>query len=1667
MEKPAENLPKKPFIPFNKASFKEKVPPFFSKVFSYKLPLLLALGSIIVIIAVLYISQEKPGEKVVLRTSGVELKALSEDSLGVAKESKFLLTSKDPIGTTAIEQSLNIEPKRDFKIDKRTDTEYEISFKEPLAEGEIYQFKLAVAGSSSEQASGTAELFKDLSWAFQIKDPFRIISSLPRNEGVRVPINSGVEVNFNTDQYIDINNFFSISPQVNGTFERHKKTAVFAPVGGLQPETIYTVTVSKDLGVQNSTETLGEDYTFAFETDVSSGKQETIEFKRLMYEYPPSLTPALDIYTDAGQVSVKVYKYASLQTFIKALQDYAEIPYWSYYAQKNYSENTSDLSPILDFTAPVENLSYNLGYFSFPEAVPNGFYLVEAEVADRKGQTWLQITELASYLTTSQTKTLIWVNDLQTKSAVAGAEVKLVGENLDAQYTNGEGVAYFDSPETLKSEDLHFVTIQTDTNKQAVVPITTNSTGDYRYRYVDYFDRERAQIDEYWSYMYLDRPLYKPSDTVNYWGFLQHRERGSIGSNVEIVLVDDYTLNPEAENINILDRQEVKLLSNNTYQGSFAIKNLSPTYYYLLLLVDGKTVDYESFSVQTYTKPAYKISVEPRQRGVYAGEEAAFLGETSFYEGTPVPNVSLSYSNFSSGQVTSDASGKFTINVPTEYSEYYISSERSFQYYPQQNHVEVTPTLAEEGEIIGGAHITVFGSNIDLSTQTKKNGSTGTIIATVKHIDLEGFNNGNDEYLGEPVPNLEVRGEVFEYYWNKIEDGQYYDFINKVIRPTYHYDRVEKLLNNFSITTNNSGQAEYTFNMDPGKFYQVNLQATGSNNRNAHASVYVYGVAGSYPQNSNYYHLESQKSAEESYNPNLAFTYKENEQVQLKLMRGDEELPSGNINKYLYTLAQRGLKDYQVKDSPTLEFKYNSQYIPNLQAKAIYFDGFTYHESYVRDLYFDKNERKLNVEISYGKEYYQPGEEAEIKVKITDQQGRGKESAVNINLVDEALYDLVDQHTDLLTSLYRHLQAGVYIAYSSHQYPVPGDEAEGGGGGGGRELFVDTAFFGSIETDSSGNGSVKFKLPDNLTSWRITAQGISTDLFAGHATKTLYVKKPVFADTVINSTYLLADKPVIKLRAFGELLSSNDSVEFTINSESLGIKDSKLTGKAFEPISFSLPELKLGEHKLSIKVKAKGKEDTLIRSFTVLNSYLTKNESFFTELRENVEIKGSETDPTTLLFSDNNRGRFFSPLSSLAYAYGDRADQKIARIKSRKLLKEYFDTQVPGNEDFIPNLYQTPQGGISLFPYSDAELEMSAKLAAMGADYFDTNTLADYFYSIVNDYKESRERTIIAVYGLAALGEPVLVPINNMSQISELSPLEKLYLGLASVELGHMEQGRILLKEVLETNGEVYKPGVRVKVGKDQDDILQATALAANLAVMLNEYPQEELHNYMQNNYAKDILFYADELTYTEQMLPRLSSESVKFNYSLSGKNESVELKKGESFRLTLYPEDLKNITFSNISGKVGVGSYYLMPMSVNTIDFDNNISVGRRYTVNGSAVNTFSESDLIKVELNYSLGSQALSGCYQISDYLPSGLKVVTEPYSRVAYHADDDIWYPYEINGQKVSFCVGSYTSKPPAYYARVISKGEYTSEPVIIQSLQSTDSINLSESSSVSIN
>jgi hypothetical protein len=155
-----------------------------------------------------------------------------------------------------------------------------------------------------------------------------------------------------------------------------------------------------------------------------------------------------------------------------------------------------------------------------------------------------------------------------------------------------------------------------------------------------------------------------------------------------------------------------------------------------------------------------------------------------------------------------------------------------------------------------------------------------------------------------------------------------------------------------------------------------------------------------------------------------------------------------------------------------------------------------------------------------------------------------------------------------------------------------------------RQDFRDAAYFMNVTLDDSGHGILKFKLPDNITSWRATLSGVTTDLSAGSGKIALNVSLPFFINYTLNSTYLVGDKPVLGVNAYGNDLKKGDDVSFEVSSLTYPERVVKANGKAFERIDIPLWEMKEGIEDIIIKAGCiGGLGDSIKQTIKTVKSY--------------------------------------------------------------------------------------------------------------------------------------------------------------------------------------------------------------------------------------------------------------------------------------------------------------------------------------------------------------------------------------------------------------------------------------------------------------------------------
>ncbi len=1705
------------------------------------------------------------------------LKATKQDSLGTLPDTSFILSSTRPVETKTVEAALSVSPEIAYKIESSDNNTFTISPAQPLEANEVYAFSLTAASTATSNK-------REYQWAYQIKDSFKITGTLPRDKTTSIPTNTGIEVTFSTENYDSPEQFFSISPRTDGTFERHRKTLVYVPKS-LTENTVYTVTIKKGLGVKDSTDVLADDYSFQFATVNAASNQGYMSFDSKFFEFSPEENPVMTMYeynTNLSKVTVDVWSFPNFNTFNDAVKTReVSVPLWAYDFGNSYTYPTNSLTKEVSFSADLKSGDY-FRYIEFPDNLRAGQYLVEISYANGKTQAFVQVSDLVSTLQISKTNSLIWVHRLTTKLPEKNATITYSKDDSKVASTNDQGVGAWETPEELHAlttsqysdqSDRTYHFIISSGNDKLLVPAQMNN-----YEYMAYPSGPAATNPDYWSYLYTNRSLYLPTDSIKFWGIAKSRA-GQKLPEVTVNLIS-FTYSNETSQENVVGTSKAAISDYGTFEGTIKYQNLNPGSYQVRVMAGDQQISVGYVDIQTYTKPSYGIDISMPKKAIFSGEKAVFDVTAKFFDGTPVSNLQLQYTGqFGEGTVTTDSTGAARLSFDRPYEQY-----QTQQY--SSSYITVHPVQAELTYIESTANIYQFNSR---SAITLEQNEPGKVNGKVNAVDLTNLNApGNDikwDYLGKPVANAKVHLNVYEQYYDKIENGTTYDFINKKTITSYRYEYREKSIAETDVNSGSDGSFSYNYTTQPKKWYKVIASTTDSNGHAVESSSYgsSYGIPGS---SYDYYYLSTNHENETVQN-----VYAPGENVVATLKKDDVTVTSTGNNDFLFFKEHNGISDINAGANPEISFPFKEAYAPNVYVYAIYFNGRSYRQA-TANIVMKTDPKKLTVDVTQDKAAYAPGDKVKLDLSVTDPDSKPVKAAVNVSLIDQALAAIQwETSLNTLGALYQQLPSSVTMSYSSHKENVS-PMAERGGcftgetmisladgtekridsveigdqirtfenennlnmttakvtntikhtvaeylsinerlnvtpvhvilingkweiagnahvgdfltdangqsvlitsivrhhrytdvynlttdpahtfiasglyvhneKGGGRQNFQDVAYFGSTETGRDGKASISFKLPDNVTSWQTTVQAITEDLSAGGTRTAVVATLPFFADVAVASEYLTTDQPIIKLRGFGQALSATDTVSFEVTYPDIN-KTEKYTAKAFVAADVALPKFEAGQHKITVKASAAGHTDTLTKTITITPTHLTKQDIKYLAVTNDLKLTADGASRTSLLFTNKERGQYLNDLSQLKYAYGDRIDQKLARVISQKLLNTYFGQKGMGEEISFTD-YQTPEGGLSILPYSSAELLLTAKTMAVAPDIFDKNDARGYFETTLKNKNSNLDEIVYALYGEANMGEPVLNDILSLMDNNDVPDNLKLYLANGLANLGAGEYARSLLADVVKKYGEVQEPYFRLKLGETNDDYTENTYQAAIIAANVSAPEATKMFAYAVDHPAVDQLNSLEQIGYLQKVLPLLSGEAVKFTYTLDGQAKNVSLSGDETESLSVTPSQLSGLTFSNITGNVGVIQTNDVPLDIKAEKTDSSLSIKRTFYVDGKATSTLKENDLVKIVLEPSINSKAIDNEYQIVDYLPAGLKVLSYAYNRLINY-DPNLAYPYEINGQAIKFWSGK-PAREMHYYATVISKGSFTAEPTLIRGFKVPTSKAFGQSESVTI-
>ena len=646
--------------------------------------------------------------------------------------------------------------------------------------------------------------------------------------------------------------------------------------------------------------------------------------------------------------------------------------------------------------------------------------------------------------------------------------------------------------------------------------------GIYSTSFKNEFNKNRNLV-----FMFTDRGLYRPGETVSFKGIAKHLDRHGLSS-----MSGNYTVKLEKhtwEEDETYGTLSTTLSSAGGFSGSFIIpKDVKPGTLTIGLYNGSKRIAYEDLTVAFFEKVKFQASASVPDVTYYLGDSITAELSASYLAGGSLTGAS--YDAYWYKQATS-----YVPPVP-EAADYVFGPE--YSNYSSTYISEAKGSVNDGGptriscntapDVIGQAY--VYSAEIGVTDISNQRIFTGA--AKVVHPGL--FYIGAIKRIGAGFPKTKEKVEIpfvlmkpdGSYASAELVNGKVDYTITRSYWTYLNEDSVDGMYSRWEEVTetvetgkvNAASKGSITFTPQKAGRYKLSITAVDkkSNNIKTDKSFYVTG--------SDYWWYDSDNASALRLTPDRNF-YKAGDTAKLLL---ESPLTSGD---YLVTVERDTIISSEVMhiDSPCtqIEIPVKEEYLPVVYVSICSYskrEGEPTHKygepdlgkpkGYygVTEIFVDKEQASFKVDVTSAKDTYRPGEEVTFDILATKDGKPVPNAELTVMVVDRAVIDLINYHvSDPLSFFYNSSNYPLaVVGGDSRSYlmdPVTykvkslqGGDAENDAGSDEkqeRKDFRPTALFEpEIITDENGKAKVTFKLPDSLTTYRVTAFGVAENLFS-------------------------------------------------------------------------------------------------------------------------------------------------------------------------------------------------------------------------------------------------------------------------------------------------------------------------------------------------------------------------------------------------------------------------------------------------------------------------------------------------------------------------------------------------------------------------------------------
>lgn len=739
-----------------------------------------------------------------------------------------------------------------------------------------------------------------------------------------------------------------------------------------------------------------------------------------------------------------------------------------------------------------------------------GVYMVEVSHGKNKLAGYVQVTNTGLIVKRAPTpnglQMLAYNVDLQSGAPRPGATVRV--------YRDGKQVA------ERKADDCGLAELlmprRAAAQKNAENEDLEDDNGYSRYMVVAMRGEEEEAVSSeqygsetaggYTLAAYTDRPIYRPGQRI-YWKGIVRR---ALDPGMKYLPPAN-----AAVKLQMRDPQGVEVYRGtqhtNAYGSFHGLTDLSPeaaTGVYELIAEIGGERHTQDIVVASYQKPEFTVKVTPHQARYRLGETAGVTISGEYYFGAPVVGAKVHYYVYRDADWESE--------YPSDYGYDDLDEEEGSNRH-SGDYAAMYGERVTEGEAVldetgkadlefalqppsegASTQAQIYNISATVSDAARREvEASGDLRATAGDFRLsvrpEGYVAKPDapakitvvatDYNGKPVPNTPI----------ELESG-YWSYESKT------GDDTESKLQTISFRrAATDAKGKVILKVTPPRSGELRLEArardAGGRPIRGLGYLWVSGDRGG--DLDSVYDDLSLMTDQRRYQPGqtarVLINARNTGAMALLTIEGSRVYRS-----FLVPLRQRST----IVKVPVL-----GDYGPNVYLAACY----VRHKEFARSstpLRVTVPQREVAIKIEANRYKHGPGDLITYKVHTADHNGRALPCEVSLGVVDESIYALREDDPKVLREAFYPRRSSDVSTSFSHEPEYLGDANKAEPQIVARKKFPDTAYWApDVVTDSRGNATVSFTLPDNLTTWRATAVAHSMETALGFETKKVLVAK--------------------------------------------------------------------------------------------------------------------------------------------------------------------------------------------------------------------------------------------------------------------------------------------------------------------------------------------------------------------------------------------------------------------------------------------------------------------------------------------------------------------------------------------------------------------------------